>query len=237
VLRALSGWTAKQRADWRTAAYKSMGRAAKYKAPKTFLSAPRKPRLDPSKIAQLKLLSGTDGSPARAVFRAESASDVAAVLELAKEFELRPVILGGRGLLEHAQALLAAGVPVVLTELGDTAHRERGPLLRRPSNLSAQLVAAGLEPALGSGSGRADGRHLRLLAAREVGRGLRRADALKGMTLWAARAAGVGEQQGSLTPGKRADVVVWSGDPLSVTTRVEHVIVGGREMVAENADE
>ena len=32
---------------------------------------------------------------------------------------------------------------------------------------------------------------------------------------------------GALTPGLDADVVIWSGDPLDVQSRAEHVIIGG----------
>ena len=45
-----------------------------------------------------------------------------------------------------------------------------------------------------------------------------------------ARLWGVADRVGSLESGKDADVVVWSGDPFELTTSVEHVFIGGKEM-------
>jgi imidazolonepropionase-like amidohydrolase len=47
------------------------------------------------------------------------------------------------------------------------------------------------------------------------------------VTINPARIIGVDERLGSLTAGKDADVVVWSGDPLDVMSRAEVAYVGG----------
>jgi imidazolonepropionase-like amidohydrolase len=141
------------------------------------------------------------------------------------------VLIGGSGLLAHATDLHARHIPVVVSQLGDTAHRENGPLTRRADDLLYRLVLAGVEPALGSGDVSGATRWLRVLVAEEIGRGLLADDALRSVTLWAARAADVDREMGSLTPGKRADLVVWSGDPFRVTSRAERVFVGGREVL------
>jgi len=52
--------------------------------------------------------------------------------------------------------------------------------------------------------------------------------ALSWITSNAAWTLGIEQQTGSLEPGKMADVVVWSGDPLSVYSRVSEVFVDGR---------
>ena len=41
-------------------------------------------------------------------------------------------------------------------------------------------------------------------------------------------AFGVGGELGSIAPGKRADLVLWSGDPLEVSTVAEQVWLDGR---------
>jgi imidazolonepropionase-like amidohydrolase len=51
--------------------------------------------------------------------------------------------------------------------------------------------------------------------------------AIRWITLHPARALGVGDETGSLEPGKRADVVLWDGDPFSVYTRTLRVYVDG----------
>ncbi|MDG1122930.1 MAG: amidohydrolase family protein, partial [Glaciecola sp.] len=51
--------------------------------------------------------------------------------------------------------------------------------------------------------------------------------ALASLTKHVAEIFGMQQQIGSLAPGMRADVVVWSGDPLEVTEAAEHVFIGG----------
>jgi imidazolonepropionase-like amidohydrolase len=66
-----------------------------------------------------------------------------------------------------------------------------------------------------------------LRAAAEAGLSIDRAQAIKWLTLNAAKALGIDKITGSLEPGKSADVVVWSGDPFSVYSRAEQVFIDG----------
>ena len=54
--------------------------------------------------------------------------------------------------------------------------------------------------------------------------------ALAAMTINPATIFRVAESSGSLEAGKDADVVVWSGDPLEVTTAAERVFIRGRDI-------
>jgi imidazolonepropionase-like amidohydrolase len=56
--------------------------------------------------------------------------------------------------------------------------------------------------------------------------------ALRAVTLTPAEMLGVANRIGSLQPGRDANVVVWSGDPFEFTTRAEHVLIRGREVVS-----
>ena len=56
------------------------------------------------------------------------------------------------------------------------------------------------------------------------------ADAVKWLTINPARALGIDKVTGSLTPGKSADVVIWSGDPFSVYARAEQVFIDGAKL-------
>ena len=69
--------------------------------------------------------------------------------------------------------------------------------------------------------------HQATLAVKE---GLDPVTALRAVTINPARIIGVAEWLGSLTPGKDADVVIWSGDPLDVMSRAEVAYVRGREI-------
>ena len=66
--------------------------------------------------------------------------------------------------------------------------------------------------------------HQATLAVKE---GLDRETALRAVTINPAGIIGVADRLGSLSVGKDADVVVWSGDPLDVMSRAEVAYIGG----------
>ena len=66
-----------------------------------------------------------------------------------------------------------------------------------------------------------------LRAGRDAGLEISENDALRWITANAAWALGVDEEVGTLEPGKRADVVVWSHNPFSVYARADQVFIDG----------
>ncbi len=65
-------------------------------------------------------------------------------------------------------------------------------------------------------------------AAIAVANGLDYEEALKALTIDAARIFGINERVGSLEQGKDADVVLFNGDPFEYTTQASVVIVDGK---------
>jgi imidazolonepropionase-like amidohydrolase len=55
-------------------------------------------------------------------------------------------------------------------------------------------------------------------------------DALRAVTLAPAEIFGMGDRVGSLAVGKDANIVVWSGDPFELMTRVDAVFLRGRRV-------
>ncbi len=66
-----------------------------------------------------------------------------------------------------------------------------------------------------------------LSAGRRAGLEISEAEAISWITSNAARAVGIDDQTGSLEPGKRADVVIWSADPFSIYARADQVFIDG----------
>lgn len=94
-------------------------------------------------------------------------------------------------------------------------------------NNAGWLTKAGVKVALASNTEWGP-QNLLTWAAMAVRNGLPPEDALKAVTSNAADIAGVSDRVGRLQKGKDADLLVLSGDPLAVTSRLEKVIINGR---------
>ncbi len=66
-----------------------------------------------------------------------------------------------------------------------------------------------------------------MAAGRRAGIDISPQEAIKWITSSPARMLGIDDQTGALEPGKRADLVIWSGDPFSIYTLSERVYIDG----------
>ena len=94
-------------------------------------------------------------------------------------------------------------------------------------SLAGELERAGVEVLVGSGGG-THARELRLLVALAVGHGLDREAAFGAITTGPAQAFDVRDRIGSLARGLDADILVFDGDPLDTTSRLQVVVSKGR---------
>lgn len=166
------------------------------------------------------------------VLAADRASDIEFAIGLAREFGLRLVIAGGAEAWMVADRIAAARV-AVLTGGILNIPQSFSSLNVRPEG-AADLRRAGVAVALiGTSYGDEAGfnvRNVKFEAGNAVAAGMSWDDALRSVTLAPAEIFGVGDRLGSLDVGKDANIVVWSGDPFEFATRVEHVIIRGREI-------
>jgi imidazolonepropionase-like amidohydrolase len=151
-------------------------------------------------------------------------SDIESALRIAREFKLRIAIYGGVEAWQVAAPLAAAKVPVILEPLSDAPTFDA--LGARLDN-ATMLREAGVS-VVAAQSDAAHFRDLRQAAGNEVRNGMPWDEALRTVTLAPAEAALVADQYGSLDSGKVANVVVWSGDPLELSSRVEHLFIRGQ---------
>lgn len=154
------------------------------------------------------------------------ASDIEAVLRLAGEFGLRLIVNGGAEAWMVADKLAAVEVPVLLDPLLNLPSSFDG--LAATSENAARLHAAGVTIALTAGGHNA--RNVRQSAGNAVARGLPWDAALEAITVNPARIFGLAEHTGSIEPGKSADIVLWDGDPLEVTSFPDQAWIGGEEV-------
>jgi imidazolonepropionase-like amidohydrolase len=94
----------------------------------------------------------------------------------------------------------------------------------------AALEKAGAAVGLHTDDSVTDSRHFLRSAGLAVRAGMTRRGALQAVTLANARMLGLEARIGSLEPGKDADFIILSGDPLSVYTQVEETWIEGRKV-------
>lgn len=151
----------------------------------------------------------------------QTPGEIESALELRSSFQLKMTLVHARGAAEAAARLKEAKVPVAFGPLTVSDRRE---ILETP----ARLAKAGVPLAFVSDAPATAEEHLRATAAFAVKYGLDRVDALRALTTVPAELLGLSGEVGALAEGKAADVVVWSGDPLTLVHQVELVIVDGR---------
>jgi imidazolonepropionase-like amidohydrolase len=76
----------------------------------------------------------------------------------------------------------------------------------------------------------------RIDAGRAVAHGLPMSVALASITITPAKIFGMADRIGSLEPGKDADIVVWSGDPLEPLSAPTAILVKGVEEPLRDRD-
>lgn len=164
------------------------------------------------------------------VLAVDRAPDILNALALAREFKLRLMLSGVAEGWMVADAIRAAGVPVILNPLTDIPGYDN---LAATLENAARLQKAGVTVAFATFDAH-NARNLRFLAGNAVANGLPYDAALAAITSVPARIWGADSLTGSLAPGRDADLVVWSGDPFELLTRAEHVFIRGREMPPDN---
>ena len=157
----------------------------------------------------------------------ERASDIEAVLRLAAEFAIDLVVVGGSEAWLVAAQLAASGTPVVIDPLQNLPERfeQIGAHLENAARLSRAGVVVAFKT--GGPSGSHNARNLRQAAGNAVAHGLPYEEALRALTVNPARIYRLDDRYGTLEAGKVADVVIWSGDPLEVTSYAEQVFIAG----------
>lgn len=166
------------------------------------------------------------------VLTANRASDILAALAFAQAEQLRLVISGGAEAWLVAEPLAAAGIPVIVRPSGQGPSSFES--LRSRDDLAARLHRAGVPVVISSGGWNTGLRRLRQEAGIAVAHGLPRNAALRAITHEAAAAFGMSDQVGRVAAGQRANLVLWSGDPLELDTHAETVWIDGRERPHDN---
>ncbi|MCF2136528.1 MAG: amidohydrolase [Candidatus Thorarchaeota archaeon] len=155
---------------------------------------------------------------------AHRADDIVTIIRIAKEFNIRIVIIHCTEGHKIADFIAEADVPAVV---GPTMYWVSKPETRERSfETAVKLVKAGVKVALQTDS-LTPMLHFQLLPMYVIKHGLTREEAFRCVTMNPAEILGIEDRVGSLERGKDADIVVWSGDPFDFYSRPEQVFING----------
>jgi imidazolonepropionase-like amidohydrolase len=161
------------------------------------------------------------------VLDADRASDILEALAFARAERVRLVISGGAEAWKVARELAAARVPVILSPSAQDPFNLDAVGAR--SDAAALLDRAGVPLIFSEDTVSVSPRRVRQEAGIAVAYGLPRDRALRAITLAPAEAFGKAAELGSVAPGKRANLVLWSGDPLELSSSAERIFIDGEE--------
>jgi imidazolonepropionase-like amidohydrolase len=163
------------------------------------------------------------------------ADDIATAIRIADEFGYDLVIDHGTEAHLLADIIAARGIPVIIGPL--FTSRSKVELRNRSLANPGRLARAGVTIAITTDHPVVPINFLVHQASLAVKDGLDRETALAALTINPARIAGIDARLGSIEPGKDADLVLWSGDPLDVLSRAERVFMDGLEIYSYEAGE
>ena len=158
-------------------------------------------------------------------FEAHTRAEVRAALRLISDHNLRGVLLMPRQLDGLVDEIRAAGVGVVI-----------GPLRPSDAELPLRSCAALGEanvPILFAG----EPSEMRMTAASLANAGVPRPSVRRALVGLPGAAFGLPPSIGKFAPGESADVVVWNGDPLDLTSRAAVIIAQGQRIAPGGDDE
>lgn len=186
-----------------------------------------RPRMTGLTLNDLKALAPAARGAQPIVVSANGAMDLRTLIKLKAQYGLNIIVLGGSEGHLVAKELAAAQIPVILNPLRNLPSQFED-LAATQAN-AARLQAAGV--VIGFTDPPSGTHNLRLLpqlAGNAVANGLPYAAALAALTINPARMYGVADRYGSVEIGKAADLVIWDGDPLEVSSRPVAVYIDGR---------
>lgn len=157
------------------------------------------------------------------------ASDILQVLKLKNEYrDIDLIISSGQEAWMVADQIAAAGVPVILDVFNNLPNGFDS--LGATLDSAGRLEKAGVKVMFGGGQPRLNIQ----MAGNAVAHGMSWNGAIEALTVNPAMAYGIGDSYGKIKVGMDADVVLWSGDPLDVTSSPDLVVIQGDEIALES---
>ncbi len=163
----------------------------------------------------------------------ERRDDILTAFRVADEFKLKVVLDGATDAYKVVDEIKKRGIAVILEDIfrGAGNVEDRGFNLQNAAVLARAGIAIAFRPSEGSwhvpGAGEAGGDLLEI-AAFAFKNGVPEEEALRAVTINAARIAGVEDRMGTLDPGKDANLLILRGHPFETGSVPEAVFIDGK---------
>ncbi len=152
--------------------------------------------------------------------------DIFTAIRIAKEFNLRLIIVHGTEAHLAADRIAKENVSVLSGPI--LTDRSKPELRNQSESAPAILAKAGVPIALITDHPETPEKFLALCAQTAINSGLEPFEALKAITITPARICGIDERVGSIKPGKDADLIIWDGEPMSISFKPRTIFCGGK---------
>lgn len=153
------------------------------------------------------------------------ADDIYTAIRIAKEFHLDLRLDHTTDGALIAEDLAREGFPVAVGP--SFGHATKYELKNKSFDTPAILARAGCQVSIITDSPVVEERYLGLCAGRAIYCGMSEFDALKAITINAAKHIGIEDRVGSIQEGKDADFILLKGTPFSIDTRILYTIING----------
>ncbi|WKD86594.1 Imidazolonepropionase [Polaribacter huanghezhanensis] len=187
------------------------------------------------KNLEFEALKGLFDTSQKLYIHVNGEREITDAVRFAKKYQLNIVIVGGDEASKVASILLKNNIPVVIKR----AHLIPGnddDNYDKSYKTAIQLVEKGITVTIGLGEGhvRMNDRNLPFNAGTFAAYGLDKEEAVKLITLNAAKILGIDDQVGSLAVGKDATLFISKGDALDMRTNIiSDAFIQGRKLSLE----
>lgn len=160
--------------------------------------------------------------------------DIRNAITLGREFSLRMVLIPGSGWSRQIRMIKESGYPVLVS------HTFSNPLDNQAYDhnyrMAGELHKAGIPLAFASCTAH-NARQMPDAVSMSVTYGLPYETGVEALTISAARILGIDKDYGSIETGKVANIAVWNGDPLQISSKLENLFVRGKEVSLQSRQE
>lgn len=155
----------------------------------------------------------------------DAASDIQNAIKWVAGKNIKVIFSGVAEGWRVADEIAKAGIPVITGPVQELPTRQSD-RYDTPYANAGKMAKAGVKVALRTDE-EENVRNLPFHAAFAAAYGMGKEEALKAITINPAEIFGIADQYGSVEAGKRANLVISTGDPLETRTQIHHVFIDG----------